>query len=48
MANQALIPKSEQDELNLLRRTGMDESLWSSLKSNIRAALFPENCLPCI
>lgn len=46
MANRALIPQFEHDELNLLPRTGMDESLWSSLTSNIRAALFPKNCLP--
>ncbi len=46
MANQALIPQFEQDELNLLPPTGMDESLLSSLKSNIRAALFPEKLPP--
>ncbi len=47
MANQApMIPQSEQDELNLLPRTSMDESLWSSLKSNVRAALFPEKLPP--
>ncbi len=46
MANQALIPQSQQDELNLLPRTNMDESLFSSLKSNIRAALFPEKLPP--
>lgn len=46
MANRALIPQFEQDELNLLPRTTMDESLWSSLKSNIRAALFPEELPP--
>jgi protein TonB len=46
MANQALIPQFQQDELNLLPRTNMDESLFSSLKSNIRAALFPEKLPP--
>jgi TonB family protein len=46
MANPVLIPQSEQDELNLLPRTGMDESLWSSLKSNIRDALFPKKLPP--
>jgi protein TonB len=46
MANQALIPQSQQDELNLLLRSNMDESLFSSLKSNIRAALFPEKLPP--
>ncbi len=46
MANQALIPQSQQDELNLLPRTNVDESLFSSLKSNIRAALFPEKLPP--
>ena len=46
MANRALTPQFEPDELNLLPRTNMDESLWSSLKSNIRAALFPEKLPP--
>ena len=46
MANQALIPQSEQEELHLLPRTSMDESLWSSLKENIRAAFFPEKLPP--
>jgi TonB family protein len=46
MANRALIPKFGPDELHLLPRTTMDESLWSSLKSNIRAALFPETLPP--
>jgi protein TonB len=46
MANQVLIPQSEQEELHLLPRTSMDESLWSSLKENIRAALFPEKLPP--
>jgi periplasmic protein TonB len=46
MANRALIPQFEQDDLLLLPRTTMDESLWSSLKSNIRAALFPEKLPP--
>ncbi len=46
MANRALIPQFGPDELHLLPRTTMDESLWSSLKSNIRAALFPEKLPP--
>ena len=46
MANRALTPQFEPDELNLLPRTNMDESLWSSLISNIRAALFPEKLPP--
>ncbi len=46
MANRALTPQFEPDGLNLLPRTNMDESLWSSLKSNIRAALFPEKLPP--
>jgi len=45
MANATLIPPSEQ-ELNLLPRTSMEESLWCSLKSNVRAALFPEKLPP--
>ncbi|MDR3749745.1 MAG: energy transducer TonB [Acidobacteriota bacterium] len=46
MANPVLIPPSGQEELNLLPRTNMNESLWSSLKSNLRAALFPEKLPP--
>ncbi len=46
MANQALIPQAEQDELHLLPQTSIDESLWSSLRSNLRAALFPEKLPP--
>ncbi len=46
MANPVLVPQSEQDELNLLPRTGMDESLWSSLKSNLRDVFFPEKLPP--
>jgi len=46
MANPVLIPQSEQDELHLLPRTSMNESLWSSLKENIRVALFPEKLPP--
>ena len=46
MANQTLIPQSEQNELHLLPRTTMDESLWGSLKENVRAALFPEKLPP--
>jgi TonB family protein len=47
MANATLIPPSEQ-ELNLLPQTSAEESLWSSLKSNIRAALFPEKLPPLV
>jgi TonB family protein len=39
MANQVQVPQPEQDELNLLPLTGMDESLWSSLRGNLRAAM---------
>jgi periplasmic protein TonB len=46
MANATLIPKSEQDDLHLLPQTSMDESLWSSLRDNIRAAFFPEKLPP--
>jgi protein TonB len=41
------ISNSEQDELNLLLKSSVNDSLWTSLKSNIRAALFPEN-LPAL
>ncbi len=47
MANATLIPPSEQ-ELNLLPQTSAEESLWSSLKGNIRAALFPEKLPPLV
>ncbi len=46
MAHQTVVPPSEQDELHLLPQTTMEESLWSSLTSNIRAALFPEKLPP--
>jgi len=36
----------EQDELNLLLRTTANESLWSSLKENVRTAFFPEKLPP--
>src|SRR5579863_834153 len=48
MSTSTLIPQSQQqdDELHLLPRTSMNESLWSSLTSNVRAALFPEKLPP--
>jgi TonB family protein len=46
MANPTLIPPSQQDDLHLLPRTNMDESLWRSLTDNVRAALFPEKLPP--
>jgi len=46
MAQQTLVPPSEQDELNLLLQSDMEDSLWTSLRSNIRAALFPEKLPP--
>ncbi len=49
MANQTLIPPpppQQEEELHLLPQTTMDESLWASLKENIRAALFPEKLPP--
>jgi TonB family protein len=46
--NQTLIPPppQQEEELHLLPRTTMDESLWSSLRENIRAAFFPEKLPP--
>src|ERR1700733_6553727 len=49
MANQTLIPPpppQQDEELHLLPKTTMDESLWSSLRENVRAALFPEKLPP--
>ncbi len=46
MANPTLMAQSQQDELRLLPQTNMDESLWISLKSNIRDAFFPEKLPP--
>src|ERR1700760_627455 len=49
MANQTLIPPSEQqEELNLLLRTSANESLWNSLKENVRAVFFPEKLPPLL
>jgi protein TonB len=46
--NQTLIPPPPQqdEELHLLPQTTMDESLWASLRDNIRAAFFPEKLPP--
>src|SRR5215475_5838742 len=46
MANATLTPPTQQEELHLLPRTTMDESLWTSLRDNVRAALFPEKLPP--
>jgi len=46
MANQALIPQVEQEELHLLPRTSANESLVSSLAENLRAVFFPEKLPP--
>src|SRR5579862_8943695 len=49
MANQTLIPPTErmqEPELNLLLRTSANDSLWTSLAANIRAAFFPEKLPP--
>ena len=46
MVNATLIPPTEQEELHLLPRTTMDESLWTSLRDNVRAAFFPEKLPP--
>jgi TonB family protein len=48
MAQQTLVPPSEQDELHLLLQSDMENSLWTSLRSNIRAALFPEKLPPLV
>ncbi len=49
MANQAPIAAPlEQDDLNFLRRTTMDDSLWVSLKSNFRAAFGKDNLPPLV
>ncbi len=44
MANQVLIPSPAKYELNLL--TPPQPSLWSSLKANVKDALFPEKLPP--
>jgi len=49
MANQTLIPptdRQEQEELHLLPQTTANDSLWTSLKNNVRAAFFPEKLPP--
>jgi len=49
MPNQTLIRPTElvqEPELNLLLRTTANDSLWTSLKSNLRAAFFPEKLPP--
>src|SRR5581483_5254567 len=58
MANQTLSPPERQEEvtqrgvvqpdeeLHLLPRTTADESLWLSLKDNVRAVFFPEKLPP--
>ena len=48
MAHQTVVPPTEQDELHLLPRTSMEDSLWTSLWDNIRAALFPEKLPPLL
>ena len=45
MAGQ-MLSDSGQDELNLLLKSSVNDSLWGSLKSNLRAALFPEQLPP--
>jgi len=44
MANQVLIPTPARYELNFL--TPPEPSLWSSLKANVKEALFPEKLPP--
>ncbi len=49
MPNQTMIPPTEQaqePQLDLLLRTSANDSLWTSLKENIRAAFFPEKLPP--
>jgi TonB family protein len=36
----------QDDELHLLPRTSADESLWTSLRDNVRAVFFPEKLPP--
>jgi len=48
MAHQTVVPPLEQDELHLLPQTSMEDSLWASLRSNIRAAWFPEKLPPLV
>jgi periplasmic protein TonB len=44
MANQALIPLSYRNDLRLL--PDLEQSLWQSLKNNVREAFFPEKLPP--
>jgi TonB family protein len=47
MSNQVLVPnRRPKDELNLLPPTQMNQGLFSSLKSNIKEAFFPEKLPP--
>ena len=46
MANPTLIPPSQQEDLHLLPKTTMDESLFASLVDNVKAAFFPEKLPP--
>ena len=45
MANPTLV-SPPQDELNLLLHSDLDTSLWSSLRDNVRSALFPQKLPP--
>lgn len=48
MSNQVTLPNpgSKKDELNLLPPTHLNEGLFSSLKSNLKEAFFPEKLPP--
>lgn len=47
MSNQVLVPPPrQQEELNLLPPSRMDQGLWSSLTGNIRDTFFPEKLPP--
>ncbi len=48
MVNQTLIPPTGQEELHLLPQTTAEDSLLTSLMSNIRAAFFPEKLPPLV
>lgn len=47
MSNQVLVPPPrEQEELNLLLRSQLNQGLWSSLKTNFKDTFFPEKLPP--
>ena len=46
MDNQPLNLQPERDELHLLPQTDVQQSVWTSLKENLRATFFPEKLPP--